>query len=892
MMGIAIVRPVRTTALGAMLALLSTAVFSTGALAQSTPTSAPADPSAPATGAASSTAEPDRTATGTEPSRSDEPEGPAAPAADADSPPSVPDDAGEIVAAADPVPGEYIVTLADVSPFGVGATAAALAADHGGEVLRTYRHALLGFAVEMSEAQALELSKDPRVATVEENGVVRVDVTQSGATWGLDRIDQRDLPLSTTYTYNATGSGVDAYIIDTGVRITHQEFGGRATSGFDFIDNDADASDCNGHGTHVAGTVGGSTFGVAKQVNLVAVRVLDCGGSGSNAGVIAGIDWVTANHSGPSVANMSLGGGASATLDAAVTNSIASGVVYALAAGNDNGANACNGSPGRTPNALTVGSTTSTDARSSFSNIGTCLDIFAPGSAITSAWLTNDTATNTISGTSMATPHVAGAAALYLQTRPTSTPAEVGAALVAQSTANKVTDPGTGSPNRLLYTGDIVLGASITLIQDSVADSPQDFAFAVTCPTGACAAFSMDDDADATLPRSVNGTAIPTGTYTITQAAVPGWTLTGLTCDTGETVDLPNRRVTISLTTNEQVTCTFTDRSPSITIVQDATPNSAQDFAFTGCQGVGCSAFSLDDDNNATLANRVTGAGLAPGTYVVTQTAVPNWSLTSLVCDTGEVIDLANRRATITLGATEHATCTWSNASASIAIVQDSVPDEAQDYSFTGCLGAGCSTWSMDDDNVATLPRSVQGDGLAAGVYTITQGAVAARDLFALSCTTGETIDLANRRATITLAAGEQVTCTFSNRPTGANDNFASAEAIAGTSGSVAGTTVNATKETGEPNHGGNSGGRSVWFSWTAPSSGSRTFSTCGGATWDTTLGVYTGSAVDALATVVTNDDGCSLQSSVTFNATAGTTYRIAIDGYNTANGTFTLSWS
>jgi len=280
---------------------------------------------------------------------------------------------------------------------------------------------------------------------------VRLDTTQSNATWGLDRLDQRDLPLNATYSYDKTGSGVTAYIIDTGIRLSHNDFGGRATSGYDAIDGGS-ADDCNGHGTHVSGTVGGTTYGVAKGVRLVAVRVLDCGGSGSNSGVIAGVNWVTSNHAAgqPAVANMSLGGGVSTALDQAVSNSIADGVTYALAAGNSN-ANACNSSPARTPNAITVGATTSSDARASYSNYGTCLDVFAPGSNITSAWSTSNTATNTISGTSMASPHVAGAAAVYLEGNPGATPAQVASALSGAATTGKVTSPGSGSPNRLLY---------------------------------------------------------------------------------------------------------------------------------------------------------------------------------------------------------------------------------------------------------------------------------------------------------------------------------------------------------------------------------------------------------------------------------------------------------
>ncbi|MCT4356178.1 S8 family peptidase [Streptomyces sp. Je 1-79] len=279
--------------------------------------------------------------------------------------------------------------------------------------------------------------------------------TQPGATWGLDRIDQRDLPLSTTYTYNRTASNVTAYIIDTGIRTSHSEFGGRATVGTDTVGGGQNGQDCQGHGTHVAGTVGGAKYGVAKGAKLVAVRVLDCNGSGTTAGVIAGVDWVTANAVKPAVANMSLGGGANTSLDDAVKRSIASGVTYAVAAGNGNflglPARACNYSPARVPEAITVGATDSADKRASFSNYGTCVDLFAPGVSITSAWKDGDTATNTISGTSMAAPHTAGVAALYLSANPTASPAQVSTALVNNATSGKVQNPLSGSPNRLLH---------------------------------------------------------------------------------------------------------------------------------------------------------------------------------------------------------------------------------------------------------------------------------------------------------------------------------------------------------------------------------------------------------------------------------------------------------
>lgn len=337
--------------------------------------------------------------------------------------------------------------------------AAPVAAEHarrfGGEVRYVYEHALKGYAGTFAEGQLGALAADGRVASIERDGVMTADATQSPATWGLDRIDQRNLPLSTSFTYANTGSGVTAYIIDTGIRFSHNEFGGRATSGYDSVDGGS-ADDCNGHGTHVAGTVGGSTYGVAKGVSLVAVRVLNCSGSGTTSGVIAGIDWVTGNHTGtaPAVANMSLGGSASSALDAAVNRSITDGVAYAVAAGNGNVAgkaqDACKYSPARVSAAMTIGATTNTDTKASWSNYGNCVDWFAPGVSITSAWITSDTATNTISGTSMATPHTTGVAALYLQTHP-GAPAAVRDALYAATTRGVVKSSKTAN-NYLLFT--------------------------------------------------------------------------------------------------------------------------------------------------------------------------------------------------------------------------------------------------------------------------------------------------------------------------------------------------------------------------------------------------------------------------------------------------------
>lgn len=531
------------------------------------------------------------------------------------------------------IPGQYIVVLAGKSAPSfadegiVQSDAYQLAGAYGANVDKIYSGSLRGFSAQMSPRQAERMSSDPRVLFVEQDSFVSVDAVQSPANWGIDRIDQRLLPLSGTYEYMLDGSGVHAYILDTGIRATHADFGGRASVAVDVLTDGQNGFDCHGHGTHVAGIVGSSTYGVAKNVSIHAVRVLPCDGFGQISDIITGINWVTANRINPAVANISIGAGTvSPAFDLAIENSVASGVTYVVAAGNSN-KDACLFSPADTPNAITVGAIGSTDAKASYSNFGPCVDIFAPGTAITSLSNADDTSSRVMSGTSMASPMVAGVSALYLQSHPTATPADVDRDLKAFSTKNVVSGTDSSTTNNLVYSLEEASGApaagTITIIKEVTTLSggtASSTSFTYSASNLSQPAFQLIDNDAPPADRYVETASFFTQSaneVTVTEDFSAGWQLQSISCtetmsdgSTGiqnSTVDIGTKSANLVVDSGESVTCKFVSRELAPTAAPVSLSGRVVSDTGKGMRGIGVSLQNANTGATMTAISNTQG---------------------------------------------------------------------------------------------------------------------------------------------------------------------------------------------------------------------------------------------------------------------------------------------
>ncbi len=656
------------------------------------------------------------------------------------------------------IPGRYIVRFKPSSGPDAFTNGAAVGSMYGGAVDRVFT-SINGVAMQLPDAAAAALRNDARVLSVEQDEVISKHTVQSNATWGLDRIDQRARPLSTSYTYNATGSGVTVYILDSGINFAQADFAGRASAGYDAITPGGTAADCDGHGTHVAGTVGSETYGVAKDVQLVAVRVLDCSGNGTTSSVLAGIDWVTNHRVLPAVANMSLGGGTSSTINNAVETSIASGVTYAVSAGNST-TDACLQSPASAPSVLAVGATDSGDAYAWYSNYGSCVDILAPGTSITSWW--TGTGTNTISGTSMASPHVAGAAALYLQVNPTAAPSQVRTALIGNATASAISAVPAATPNLLLYTGFIATPVA------PVAD------FTFSCVGTSC---TFDGSSSTSAWNNAtylwnfgDNTSSTTKTIVHTYAALGTYSVSLTVTDANGT----NTR-TKSVTLNRAPTASITTPAAGTLFAQGAsvsftgTGTDPEDGTLTGASLV----WRSDVNGIIGTGTSFSTSTLSPGPHTITLTAT----------DAQGLAGTATRSIAINRPPVASITAPLSGAVVAIgtSVTFTGTATDPEDSTLSGAS----LTWTSSIDGVLGTGTSLTTATLSGGTHTIT---LTGRD--ALNAAGSATITLVVNRpptASITAPAANAsfspgTAITFTGSGTDAEDGALSGPSLVWTS--------------------------------------------------------------------------------------------------------------
>jgi subtilisin family serine protease len=611
------------------------------------------------------------------------------------------------------IPGQYIVVFRN-NVLNAAAMASTIASQHSTTISHTYTTAIKGVALALSDAEAAAMRADPNVAYVEQDQVVKLTSTQTNAPWGLDRTDQRALPLNTTYVSNADGTGVTAYIMDTGINYGHVDFGGRAVPGADFVTPSLNGDDCVGHGTGVASVVGGATYGVAKNVRLVSLRVVDCSLNISSSRVIAAIDWIATHPSLPSVVNMSMQLNKSTAVTQAIQNSINAGVVYAVAAGNS-ADDACNWSPASVPAALTVAASDDVDGFASFSSFGSCVDLAAPGTGISTAWIGSATATHSGGGTSYSTPHVAGVAALYLQANRSATPAQVSAALTSNATMNALANVPANTPNRLVYSGFISAGPV-----------PPVANFTSNCSTLTCSfdASSSTAQATATYGWAFGDAASGSGKTPSHRYAAAGTYAVALTVTDANGTSTRSKSVTVAAT-NQAPLARFTVSCPTLQCTFDAS---------TSTDDVGISSYkwSWGDGRTETRVGTIArNTYAAAATYNVTLTVTDGGGLTNSVTKTVQVPSSTNAAPIASITSPSNGASAVQGASVSFAGTGSDPED--------GALSGSSLTWTSSRDGQIGTGTSFAKSNLSVGSHVIT---LTARDAQGLTGSAARSITI------------------------------------------------------------------------------------------------------------------------------------------------------